>query len=72
MVEIYLNPALDELEFSKIDHKPVFVELRAAKSEFKCPVVPVYKFAMAIVHVLAVREGNVLVGFSAGEHSGRI
>lgn len=68
MIEVFVDPSLQVFQLSEIDDEAVFVCLLAGEGEGDRPVVPVDECAMAVVPMLAVSEGNVAIGFFAGEH----
>jgi len=69
MVEVFLNPALEKLELPEIDYEAIVVHLIAPKDNRYSPIVAVNEGAMPIVEVLAMRPGNISIGFSAGNHT---
>lgn len=70
VVEVFVDPPLKEFQFPEIHDEAVLVGGVAAEGERDRPIVAVDERAMAVVAVLAVRPGNVRVGFLAGDHAG--
>ena len=68
VIEVGFNPFLEVFEIAEIDDKAVGVGLATGKGQGDRPVVAVDEGAMPRVQMLAVREGDVAVGFLAGEH----
>jgi hypothetical protein len=68
VIQVLLNPALDELELAEVHHKAVLVRLVASEGDCERPVVSVHERAMSVVQVLPVGKGNIRIGLLTGEH----
>jgi hypothetical protein len=68
VVEVMLDPLLDDFEFSEIHDEPVRIRLVTAERQREGPVVPVDEGAMPVVVMLPMCEGHVGVGFPARNH----
>lgn len=59
VIEGIFQPGADELEFSKIDYEPLFIEFFAPEGKGKAPVVTMDEAAVSTVGMLPVSKGNV-------------
>lgn len=69
MIQMLVDPVLEEFELPKINHKSVFIRFAAPESYRDTPIVPMQIGAMAIVPVLPMSPRNINIGFSAGKHT---
>lgn len=68
VVEVIVDPLLDELQLAEIDNETVRVRFAASKSKSEGPVVSMDECAVPIVVVLTMSKGYVGIGLSAGDH----
>ena len=68
VVEVFVDPVGEVVEFAEVDDEAVFVELVGGEGEGDGPAVSVYAGAASGVAGLAVGERDVSVGFGTGEH----
>lgn len=68
VIEMVFQPLAEELQFAEVDDETIFVEFFAAKGEGETPVVAMDLCTVPIVLVLAMGEGNVVVGFATSQH----
>lgn len=70
VVEVFVDPGAEKLEFAEVDHEAVFIGGVAAESHGEGPVVAVDERAMSVMPVLAMGERDVGVGLATGKHGG--
>ena len=68
MVEMFIDPSFEILEFAEVHDEAVGIGLAAGKSQDDRPIVPVDKGAVACVQMLAMGKGDIAVNFFASEH----
>ena len=68
MVEVFVDPVGEVVEFAEVDHEAVLVGFVGGEGEGDGPAVPVDARAAPGVAWQAVGERDVPVGLGAGEH----
>jgi hypothetical protein len=70
MVQIKINPVLEEMQIPKVDYKSVHIEFFCFESQGYGPAMSVKTRASSAVERLAVRERDIPVRLGTGNHEG--
>ena len=68
MIQVEVNPVLNEMKVAEIDYKSVIVQFLGFESKCYGPTVPVQSGAFPAVERLTMRERDIPIGLATSDH----